>query len=319
MLQWSYNRKYKGVVVERLDAFNSYIRETRSKLASPFDIVHQTFRELDFDKQPQDFFYENASHFIETMRNECWKRFTDLEERFTYSALDNLIVPEKYENLTPVEAIRAFNAAHVDFMYALSLSNTQSRRSRAGKEFEHILELLLASANIPSDVQGNIGRAKFAQQNLGKLVDFVIPNATQYTINKHKAILLSAKTTLRERWQEVPEELNRTGAREIFLATLDENITKDTIDTLYESNTTIVTTKTLQEERYSIYNDRVLCFEEFLLHAKDVLNRIDTDSYSPAQREEIVKTLHAQAQKHTNHSYLFDFYQNKIRDLTHES
>ena len=42
-------------------------------------------------------------------------------------------------------------------------------------------------------------------------------------------MLISAKTTLRERWQEIPEEMGRTGAREMFLVTLDDTISKEVI------------------------------------------------------------------------------------------
>ena len=59
--------------------------------------------------------------------------------------------------------------------------------------------------------------------------------------------MISAKTTLRERWQEVPEEMGRTGAREMFLATLDTTISSDVLNTLYEANIQVTTTKKIKE------------------------------------------------------------------------
>lgn len=63
-------------------------------------------------------------------------------------------------------------------------------------------------------------------------------------------MLISAKTTLRERWQEVPEEMGRTGAREMFLVTLNDTISKEVIENLNDNNIQIVVTQTIKEERY---------------------------------------------------------------------
>ena len=46
--------------------------------------------------------------------------------------------------------------------------------------------------------------------------------------------------------QEVPEEMGRTGAREMFLATLDTSISSDVLNTLYEANIQVTTTKNIK-------------------------------------------------------------------------
>ena len=135
--------------------------------------------------------------------------------------LKELVDDEYIKTLTPIEAITWFVEEFPEHIYALTLSNTQSRRSRAGKEFESTIELILIGAGIPLDSQGNIGKQEFVNKGLGKLVDLVSPGVLEYIVNKRNTVLISAKTTLRERWQEVPEEMGRTGAREMFLATLD--------------------------------------------------------------------------------------------------
>lgn len=62
------------------------------------------------------------------------------------------------------------------------------------------------------------------------MVDTVSPGVTEFEINKRDAVLISAKTTLRERWQEVPEEMGSTGAREMFLATLGEKVSDNVLN-----------------------------------------------------------------------------------------
>ncbi len=51
--------------------------------------------------------------------------------------------------------------------------------------------------------------------------DFVMPNKTLYAKKSADALVLAAKTTLRERWKQVPmEQRNCT----VFLATMDEKV-----------------------------------------------------------------------------------------------
>ncbi len=52
--------------------------------------------------------------------------------------------------------------------------------------------------------------------------DFVLPNKNLYSNRSADALVLAAKTTLRERWKQVPmEQRNCT----VFLATMDEKVT----------------------------------------------------------------------------------------------
>ena len=90
--------------------------------------------------------------------------------------LSKLIDKEKVSCMKPDEAIEYFVEEYPEQIYSLSLSNTQSRRSRAGKEFEAIIELLFIGAGIPVDSQGSVGKQFFTNTGLGKLVDFVSPS-----------------------------------------------------------------------------------------------------------------------------------------------
>ena len=111
--------------------------------------------------------------------------------------------------------------------------------------------------------QGSVGKQTFSRNGLGKLVDFVSPGVVQYVRNKRNTTLISAKTTLRERWQEVPEEVTRTGTREMYLATLDEGITEETRTVLYEANVILATTRGNKERNYPS-DQRIVTFEELI-------------------------------------------------------
>lgn len=232
-----------------LDEFKKDCKLKRKEhFDSPFGLAYKKYTDLGYDKKDSTYFFEHASDYVENMRKNCWDEFVPLEKEFTTEMLSCFIEEDRVRNMTPVDALKDFITEYAEHIYALALSNTQSRRSRAGKEFEAIIELLLIGADIPSDTQSAIGKEYFRNNQIGKLIDFVVPSVTGFLINKHDAMVISAKTSLRERWQEVPEELSRTGMCEVFLATVDEEISEDTLHIMYEANVRVVTTKSNKEK-----------------------------------------------------------------------
>ncbi len=244
--------------------FKKLIRVKRKEIMqSPFDLTYQSFKKLEYTAEDKNFFLENASEIVESMRKKTWDDFLEDEKHFSYSMYEQLIDIEAIREMDKTEAIKWFLEKHSDHIYALSLSNTQSRRSRAGNEFELILEFILMGAQIPFDTQGSVGSGIFKEAHLAKLVDCVSPGAVEYNLDKRNTSLISAKTTLRERWQEVGDEMARTMAREMYLATLDEEISDNTIELIGSNNIILVTTKGNKEELY-VNSPNVISFEQML-------------------------------------------------------
>lgn len=227
---------------------------------SPADLTEKVFHLLKYDNKNEAYFQANASDFITNMRKTCWEQRKLMESKFTNKALLMLLQDYDYSLLEPNAAICKFIEDNQNNLYNLFLSNTQSRRSTAGKEFECTLALLLQRAGVKAEAQSKIGK----EENLSKAVDFVIPSARVYKQSPTKVILLSAKTTLRERWQEVSDEIKRTSVSHIYLATLDETITNDTFSKLEKLNIILVTTK---GNKASYQNSNILSFEEFIAMA----------------------------------------------------
>lgn len=297
------------------DDFSNHVKTERDKIfKAPFEFVYEIFCELNFDKKQNEYFRENASEYVEIMRKKCWEKFVPIEKKFTTEMLSYLIDRDKIEKLSPVEAIETFVADYPEHIYDLSLSNTQSRRSRAGKEFEAIIMLLLVGANISADEQGAIGKQFFQEHNIGKLVDFISPGVAYYLMNKRDTFLISAKTTLRERWQEVPEEVSRTGAREMYLTTLDDSISADTLKILYESNIFVVTTKINKEKNYSGQNS-VITFETMIADAMDICSKWNTKKYTEEEYDMLERQLSALIKKYSSFSYVKDYYLKKLGEI----
>lgn len=296
------------------DQYNKMIKDERKNFVTPFDVAYKAFIDLGCDSKPPEYFKDNASKFIKNMRTQCWTDYVPYERQFTVKMLKKLIDPNRIKNMSPEDAIIDFVSIYPQHIYELSLSNTQSRRSRAGKEFEAIIELMLIGADIPAESQGSVGKKKFANEDVGKMVDFVSPGVVQYMKNKRNTVLISAKTTLRERWQEVPEEVTRTGIREMYLATLDEGITSETRRILYEGNVIIATTK---ENKALNYQDdqRIVSFEELIQIAKEAERKWNGVTYTSEEISRMREYLETQVEKHKNHPYVKRYYQRRLYSL----
>jgi hypothetical protein len=96
----------------------------------------------------------------------------------------------------------------------LMLSASQSRRSRAGLSFEFHIERMLEDGRVPFEKQVVLVT--------GKRPDFVLPSLAALDAKPDRGgLILSSKTTLRERWKQVEREM---GGHRLYLATVDEGI-----------------------------------------------------------------------------------------------
>jgi hypothetical protein len=148
------------------------------------------------------------------------------------------------------------------YIYILSLSTTQSRRSRAGKVFERIIETFFDIFAYPYSNQSGIGNAVYNEKNLGKKVDLIVPNVESYLSNRPKCAVITMKTSLRERWQEVAEELNRTNVPHIYLLTVDDKVTENVVTLIKQYNITLVLYEKLKNKKFKNYSN-VLSYNEF--------------------------------------------------------
>ena len=79
--------------------------------------------------------------------------------------------------------------------------------------------------------------------------------------------------------------MGRTGAREMFLATLDTYISSDVLNALYEANIQVTTTKNIKETYYSD-NERVLTFEKLVEICFDNVSHWKNFNYTVEQNEQ---------------------------------
>jgi len=157
------------------------------------------------------------------------------------------------------------------YIYRLSLSNTQSRRSRSGATFEYIIYYLYDVLGYDYDSQKKVGRKLFDTMGLGKKVDSIMPSIEAYGQRRNKTIIGTMKTSLRERWQEVAEEIERTKIPEIHLLTVDEDISLNKAKEMAQHNIIIVTYEWVSHSEKLQGMKNITSFEEYFFEELPVI------------------------------------------------
>ena len=136
------------------------------------------------------------------------------------------------------------------------MSASQHRKSRAGRSFEQHIARLLRDGQINFEEQAVTG---------GRRPDFVLPSLVVLKSEKRKfedAMVLSAKTTLRERRKQVAMEKFNCA---LFLATVDDRVSSAAIDDMSTQGIHLVVPETLKKSKETCYNEKinVITFREF--------------------------------------------------------
>lgn len=140
---------------------------------------------------------------------------------------------------------------------AIFLSASQQRKTRAGRSFEHHIAAALTA-----------GAVRFQEQAVtgGRRPDFVLPDVSTFQLGTRRpfndAVVLAAKTTLRERWKQVSREGFNCA---VFLATVDDRVPDASIREMSEQGIRLVVPESLKGSRETCYagNNSVISFRTF--------------------------------------------------------
>lgn len=136
------------------------------------------------------------------------------------------------------------------------LSASQQRKTRAGRSFEHHIAASFSAGNI-----------RFVEQVVtgGRRPDFVMPDLETLQRKDRQpvdALVVAAKTTLRERWKQVgSERLNC----DVLLATVDDRVAATSIREMAEAGIRLVVPESLKDSKETDYSTQssVISFREF--------------------------------------------------------
>lgn len=135
---------------------------------------------------------------------------------------------------------------------SIFLSAAQTRKSRAGLSFEHHVERLFRDGRVRYQAQAVFG---------GRRPDFILPDVKELNL-KGDAVIVSLKTTLRERWKQLALE-KPLGA--LFLATVDDRVSSEAIDEMTRNAISLVVPESLKKAKEPAYEDHsnIITFREF--------------------------------------------------------
>ncbi len=141
---------------------------------------------------------------------------------------------------------------------SIFLSASQQRKSRSGTSFENHLAVLLKAGGVKHEAQAVLGQRR---------PDFVLPSRQVVSLRSQRdyydAAILSAKTTLRERWKQITHERFNCA---IFLATVDDRISKETLGEIRDAGITLLVPESMKSrssESFYWEDPNVISFRTF--------------------------------------------------------
>ena len=168
---------------------------------------------LDFESQAYGIFLRHQEHALLAF-SRAW---VEQQKPSIRKRLERIVAQQGWERF--VDHAASVFAEFGEMVRILELSLGNMRKSRGGKTFERVVVRLLGHIGINAELP----KGKIKEQ-LGR-IDIVVPSADVALHTPDKAIFLTCKRTLRERWkQEVPQA--RPNQR-VYLLTIDENVSSD--------------------------------------------------------------------------------------------
>ncbi len=147
----------------------------------------------------------------------------------------------------------------------LKLANTllNSRKSRAGKSFEHHLAALFSGNELLFEEQvvteGN------------KKPDFIFPSANAYhdrAFSDERLVFLAAKTTCKDRWRQILNEADRFKGKTKYLCTLQQGMTVKQVNEMTAEKVVLVVPKPYIPAYPADKREGILTIADFIRRVK---------------------------------------------------
>jgi hypothetical protein len=204
------------------------LREVKNEIPSVDEIIEKTWKNLHLKKSNVK---KNFGEILCDFDVEATKIFRDYESKVLIKLAklwlnsQKIDIQKKLKEIVNEkgwnEFIEKASKVFVEFgilVQSLEKDLGNMRKARGGKTFEKVVLRLLNFIDINAEIP--VGKAR---EDL-KRIDIVIPSIEIATKTPDRAIFLTCKRTLRERWkQEVPQaRLNQR----IYLITIDNDISE---------------------------------------------------------------------------------------------
>ncbi len=184
---------------------------------------------------------------------------TDLFHQYEQQAIEHLFLLWAKANKHQISSLKLsgedqiyafvehYQPLFIDFASAVQLFEKRvgnMRKARGGKTFELLLQKCLDSIGIPAEIP----KGKEIRQKLRR-IDLVIPDVQTALETPDKAIFLTCKRTLRERWkQEIPQiGPNQT----VYLITIDQELSEQKAQEIQSHNLIAFVPDNLKQQKHA--------------------------------------------------------------------
>jgi len=170
----------------------------------------------------------NFCEVIELTFHESYKLYQKYETQFIARKIRKVLPEDKSRVFTFIE-VEELSAKVGKISIELEKSLSQSRKSRAGRTFEIIVQKLLKICGINSERVTN----EYKKKGLRRL-DLVVPDLLTALNSPDSAHFLSLKTSLKDRWKLVIED-QKPGQRTHFLTLLQhETLSSNILEKIFD-------------------------------------------------------------------------------------
>lgn len=267
----------ENLTVEEIEWWKKAIKWSRKADVKP--PLHYVEKSVEENLISLKDFSSNPNQTIRSVRSTAWEHYINDEITFHRNIIKLLLSEsDKAKDILKssiketgvkdlkdqeiAKLIGDYSGRIMPFIYQLSLSTTNSRRSRAGKTLEWIIKKIMDAKEIPYQDQKALGKSFYRRNGLGKIVDLIIPSGEVFENNRRFAMIVTMKTSLRERWAEVVEEIQRTNIPNIHLVTLESQISVNLLQLLDNYNITLVVYDEVKKKDLRS-NNNVIGFTDF--------------------------------------------------------
>lgn len=235
------------------------MKAVREKGVPPSEvIVNETLKELNFTTGDlsSDTAQENFNDILRDVFNKTLEVLERYEDQAYGRLMIEMLIKQRTEDVVEAckilgnyrnseeglkEVLTFLFARWYPYLRQMFLSISQSRKARGGKDFELQIGALLDIIDVP-----------FQKEKRAHRVDFMVPSDEAYATDRNKALIISAKRTLRERWREVVEELYDMRSPNVYLVTADENISSGHVQAIcHEYNIHLVVWDDVKATKFS--------------------------------------------------------------------
>lgn len=214
-------------------------------IPDPLRVLKETMESVPANKLAPEYVKNHFSDVMVMAANAAEAKFRTYQKKAASPVVQAFIT--KYEKeMQSGSNNKQFIQATLETFMPLAVSfekrTSQMRKSRAGTTFEYITVQLLQKSGIKCE-----RTARSIRKKLNRM-DVVVPDQDTAIKAPDKAIFISCKHTLRERWKQALPEKNRNWV--MYLVTLDKNIPDKKAKEINEHNLVVYVRDELKAESH---------------------------------------------------------------------